>query len=138
MALSWRFSADCILILKSMEVYGALWVVFRSFDTGWAICLDVDLSEVLVLLLKCLLRGIIFVWSVIVVTVAEGVVLVVTVWRKKGSINVSVALTRVIEFSSDIDWAFTIKFVQEVVIELFSVLVVIRWRYFELTLLTDV
>ena len=102
MALGWRLSADCILILEGMEIDGALRVIFRGLDTGRAICLDVDLSKVLVLLLKCLFRGIIFVRSVIVVTVTESVVLVVTVWRKKGSINVSVALSRVIELSTDI------------------------------------
>ena len=102
MALGWRLSADCILILEGMEIDGALRVIFRGLDTGRAICLDVDLSEVLVLLLKCLLRGIIFVRSVIVVTVAEGVVLVVTVWRKKGTIDISVALARVIELGSNI------------------------------------
>ena len=138
MALGWRLSADCILVLERMEVYGALWVVLWGFDARRAICLDVDLSEVLVLLLKCLLRGIIFVWSVIVVTVAEGVVLVVTVWRKKGTIDISVALARVIELGSNIYWAFSIEFVKKVVIQLFSVLVIIRWRYFELALLTDV
>ena len=102
MALGWRLSADCILILEGMEIDGALRVIFRGLDTGRAICLDVDLSEVLVLLLKCLFRGIIFVRSVIVVTVAEGVVLVVTVWRKKGTIDISVALARVIELGSNI------------------------------------